>query len=301
MKEAKRKLILVMLIFGSIGLFVREVDLSSGQIALARGMIGCIFLAGAGLIRKQKFFSPGAVKPNLLLLTASGAAIGFNWIFLFEAYKYTTISNATLCYYFAPVFVMLLSPFILKEPLTLVKAVCIAGAAAGMFLIAGSSGGYGKNHFLGISFGLAAAILYAAVMILNRFLKGLTGLETTVIQLGAASAVLLPYVILTQRIRVFQLSGKTIIILLVVGIVHTGVAYLLYFTAINKLDGQTTAVLSYIDPLSAIILSAVFLGEIMTGLQIIGGILILGAAMLNEVYGKRKAKSNNRHIPKRQK
>jgi RarD protein len=287
MKNSKTIYIFAMLIFGSIGLFAKNIELSSGQIALVRGVIGTSFLLVACPLMKQKL-SWESIRPNLILLIISGSAIGFNWILMFEAYKYTTIANATLSYYFAPVFVMFLSPFILKERLTVTKTMCILGAILGMFLIVGIGGGEGKNHIIGISYGLSAAVLYASVVIMNKFLKGLSGIETTIIQIGSASIVLLPYILLTEKVQVFQIDQRSFLFLLTLGIIHTGLAYLLYFTAIRKLKGQTIAVFSYTDPISAIIMSSIFLQEEMTLLQVFGGVLILGATFLSEIYDRRK-------------
>lgn len=288
MKSSKGMYIIAMLIFGSMGLFVKNINLSSGQIALVRGIIGSIFLLAACPIMKQKL-SWKAIRPNLILLVISGTAIGFNWILLFEAYKYTTISNATLSYYFAPVFVTFLSPFILKERLTITKTLCILGAVLGMFFIVGIGGGEGKNHIIGIGYGLFAAVLYAGVIIMNKFLMGLSGLETTLIQLSAASLVLLPYILLTEKFQLQRIDSKSLLLLITVGIIHTGFAYLLYFTAIRKLSGQTIAVFSYTDPISAIIMSSIFFREHMTILQVLGGVLILGATLLSEIYSRRKS------------
>jgi RarD protein len=286
MKNTKVTYISAMLLFGSIGIFARNIDLSSGQTALVRGLIGSVFLLAACPIMKQKL-SIRAIRSNLLLLILSGAAIGFNWILLFHAYKYTTISNATLSYYFAPVLVMFLSPFILKEKLTAIKIICILSAVVGMFCIVGIGGGSGQNHLVGIGYGLAAAVLYASVVIMNKFLKGLSGIETTLIQLSSATVVLLPYILLTEKVRIFQVDSKSLIFMLTVGIVHTGIAYLIYFTAIRGLNGQTIAVFSYVDPISAIILSSIIFRERMTAFQIIGGVLILGATFLNEMADRK--------------
>lgn len=286
MKSAKGIYVTAMLIFGSIGLLVKGIHLPSGQIALVRGYIGCVFLLAACSVMKQKI-SWKAVKPNLLPLLVSGTAIGFNWILLFEAYKYTSIANATLSYYFAPVFVMFISPFLLKERLTIRKTICILSAVLGMYFVVGSGGETGRNNLVGIAFGLSAAVLYAGVVITNKFLKGLSGIETTLIQIGSASAVLLPYILLTQKVQIFQVDRQSAVLLLIVGIIHTGLAYLMYFTAIRKLSGQTIAVFSYIDPISAIIFSALILGEGLSFLQVAGGALILGAALISEVSDRR--------------
>jgi drug/metabolite transporter (DMT)-like permease len=280
---AKVKIITAMLIWGSIGIFVRNTHLSSSEIAFLRGIIGSVFLIGASFLLKQKL-SFRAIKENLILLLLSGTALGVNWIFLFQAYKYTTVSNATLSYYFAPVFVMILAPFVLKEKLTLVKAASIIMAMIGLFLVVGvgneSSGSY--NHPVGILYGLSAAAFYASVVLMNKFIKNLSGFETTLVQLMVAAIVLLPYVLVKEDLSLAGISGTTIILILIVGIVHTGIAYFLYFTSFRDLKGQTIAVLSYIDPISAVVFAAIFLGESMSLLQAIGGILILGSTFLSE-------------------
>jgi RarD protein len=276
-----------MLIFGSIGLVSRNISLSSGQIALTRGVIGSLFLLLASKALKEKI-SWQKIKPNLPLLIISGAGIGFNWILMFEAYKFTSIANATLSYYFAPVFVVLLSPFLLKERLTPIKVGCILGALGGMFLIVGIGGGEGKNHVIGIGYGLAAAVLYAGVVILNKYLKGLSGLETTIIQISAATVVLLPYILLTERVNIFLIDTRSAVLLIIMGLIHTGLAYLMYFTGMKMLKAQTVAVLSYTDPISAILMSALFLGEKLTLIQICGGILILGATLFSEAFDRKQ-------------
>ncbi len=279
--RAKLYLISAMLIFGTIGLFVREINLPSSELALVRGIIGTACLLLFFVSRKQKS-SIRNIRSNLWILLYSGAAIGFNWILLFEAYRYTTISNATLSYYFAPVFVIMVSPLLLKEKLTITKLVCIAGSVIGMFLVVGLDGTKAENHLLGIVLGLGAAALYASVVVSNKFLKQISGLESTIIQLFMASIVLLPYVLFTQEIQIFQSGGKTILLAVFVGIVHTGLAYLLYFSSLKELKGQTAAMLSYIDPVTAILLSGFLLNETMGKTQIIGAILILGLTFISE-------------------
>jgi RarD protein len=277
------KFITAMLIFGTIGVFVKNINLPSLDIAFLRAVIGCVFLICAGFIMGQTF-SPTIIKKNIRILLLSGAAIGFNWILLFQAYKYTTIANATLSYYFAPMFVMILSPLILKERLTMIKIVCIIAAIVGLFMILNgdSTAPLSNTHLVGIGYGLAAAALYASVILMNKFIKGLSGFETTLIQLFMAGLVLLPSLLYNQGIPLASLNGQVVLLILVVGIIHTGLAYLIYFSSMKEIKGQTIAILSYIDPVTAVFLSAVLLGEAMTYSQIIGGILILGSTFLSE-------------------
>jgi RarD protein len=278
--KGKMRLITTMLIFGSIGVFVKNIEMSSSEIAFLRGVIGSLFLLVASFLFKHKP-SFKELKENALLLLLSGGAIGLNWIFLFEAYRNTTISNATISYYFAPIFVMVLAPWVLKEKLTNVKVGCIIAAMIGLFLIVNPEGG-GQNHTLGIFYGLLAAALYASVILMNKFIKNLSGFEITLVQLMAAAIVLLPYIGWQGNLSFSGLNSTSVIYILILGIVHTGLAYFLYFTSIQELKGSTIAVLSYIDPISAVIIAAIFLGESMTIVQMIGGILILGSTFLSE-------------------
>lgn len=284
MKKNKLYLMITMLVWGSIGIFVRNINLTSSQIALVRALVGSIFLILFSLFSKEHL-SKENIKNNLVVLIACGICLGFNWIFLFQAYNYTTISTATICYYLAPIIVMFLSPLLLKEKLTVTKIICIIAAMVGMFCIAGidkSNGG--ANNIIGILYGLSAACLYAGVVILNKFLKNISGRDSSVIQLSVAGIFLIPYVLLTDGFDFSSAGSTSIIFLLVVGIIHTGVAYLIYFTVIQKLPSQTVAIYSYVDPISAIIMSSILLRESMSLLQILGGILILGSTFISEIY-----------------
>ncbi|WP_148556163.1 DMT family transporter [Terrisporobacter glycolicus] len=287
MKKYKLGLIISMLIWGSIGIFVKYINFTSSQIALVRAIVGSIFLIIFSMISKESL-SKEKIKSNLLVLICCGICLGFNWIFLFQAYHYTTVSTATICYYLAPIIVMFLSPFLLKEKLNSVKVCCIVAAMIGMLCIVGiDKSSMGENNMVGILYSLSAACFYTGVVILNKFLKGISGRDSAIVQLSVSAIFLLPYVIFTEKISLVGVSSQSIILLLVLGVVHTGIAYLLYFTVIQKIESQTVAIYSYVDPISAIFMSAIILNESMSLLQIIGGILILGSTFISEVYSNK--------------
>lgn len=287
MKFARIQVILAMVIWGSIGLFIRNIPFSSAQIALVRGVVGFTFILVFSFITGRKV-SFKNIKGNRVTLLFSGIALGLNWILLFQAYKYTSISNATICYYFAPVIIMILSPIVLKETLSAIKVLCIFVALVGLACIAGVSKEAGTYDLIGILFGLGAAVLYATVVFLNKKLKHITGIESSMLQLGISAIALLPYVIASEGIKVMNVTANSITLLLIVGVVHTGVVYLIYFSALQKLSAQSAATLSYIDPVVAILLSAIFLHESMSVLQMIGGAMILGATFFHVLYEQRK-------------
>ena len=285
---ARIKLIGSMVIFGTLGPFVRNISVTSGELALYRAILAAVVIAIFLLITGQKI--PFAkIRRQIPLLLLSGCAMGFNWILLFEAYKYTTVSVATLSYYFAPVLVTLACPILFKEKMTLRQWLCFAMSTVGIVLITGIGDvNSGSNHLLGILFGLGAACLYASVVLLNKFIKEVEGIHRTFIQFVAAVVVLVPYVALSSGVTLAAMNTTGWICLLVVGLVHTGVAYCLYFPSLKELPGQKAAILSYIDPLVAVLLSVTVLQETMTVTQIIGGALILGFTLYNELSPAKK-------------
>lgn len=282
-KSARLMLIVSMAIFGTLGLFVRNIDVSSGELALYRAIMATALIGAYLLIAKQKIPFQ-SIKKEVPLLLISGMAMGINWILLFEAYKYTTVSVATLSYYFAPVIVTLVCPFLFKEKLTSKQIICFVMSTLGIVMITGIGDvGDSGTHMIGILFGLGAAMFYATVILLNKFIKGVEGLHRTFLQFVAAILILVPYVAATSGVNLKLLDGLGWGSLLVVGVVHTGITYCLYFSSLKELPGQKVAILSYIDPLVAIIISVTLLGESMTVMQAIGGALILGFTLWNEV------------------
>ena len=288
-KNAKIRLMTAMFIFGTIGIFVRNIPLPSSIIALSRGIIGTLFLIIFTGIRKIGI-SYEEIKNNLVILCLSGMLIGIHWIFLFEAYHHTTVAIATLCYYLAPIFVIIVSPFVLKEKLSFKQAACVAVALVGMIFVSGifKRGSMGNFQITGVLFGLGAAVIYATVIILNKHLKQISSYAMTIMQLGMAVMVLAPYTFLTQDVGKLTFSFMTIILLGVVGIVNTGITYGLYFSGIKELKAHTIAIFSYIDPIVAIFLSIIILREKPDIFTIIGGVLILGSTLVSELSLYRK-------------
>ncbi|MFS0762328.1 DMT family transporter [Peribacillus phoenicis] len=280
--KSKIQFILSMIIFGTMGLVVKYIDLSSSETAFLSSSIGCLFLVFVFFIMK-KSIPWKLVKVNASTLFPSAIALGGNWIFLYQSYDHTTLANATLGYYFAPVFVMVLSPFVLKELLPIKKIVCIGVAILGMLLIIGNGiSASGKDDLLGILFGLVAAAFYAALMLLNKFIQNMGMLEITIIQLGTTALLLFPYVLFTEGFGTLEVSRSSVPFIILLGVVNTGIGFWLFFSGMLKLKGQSIAMLSYVDPFVAILISAVILQEKMTIVQIIGGTLLLGSTFISE-------------------
>ncbi len=281
--RARLSILATMVIWGSIGLFRRYIPLPSGLIAEVRALVGAIFLLTTALVRKSPP-SLSALRKNGLPLLLSGSLMGFNWILLFEAYRYTSVATATLCYYMAPTLITLLSPIVLRERLTAKKLICLAATLIGMVFVSGILGDSGKEgNLTGVLLGLTAALFYAGVVLTNKRVSGVSPMDRTIAQLSIAAIVLLPYTLLAEPLTSVMLTGFSALMLLIVAIVHTGVAYALYFSSMDRLPAQTVALMSYLDPVVAILLSALALHEPMTPPSIFGALLILSATLLSEL------------------
>ena len=271
-----------MAVFGTIGFFVRNISVSSGELALYRAVLAALLIGAYLLITKQKIpFREIGKEARLLLL--SGAVMGVNWILFFQAFRYTTVSLATLSYYFAPVIVTVASTVLFREKLTGRQILCFVMSTLGLVLITGTVGFSGGRDLIGVLFGIGAAFLYATVILLNKFIKNVDGIHRTLLQFLAAIVVLAPYVAISGGSTLGTMNLKGWISLLAIGLIHTGVFYCVYFSSLKELPGQKTAILSYIDPLVAVIVSVTILGEPLTWLQAVGGLLILGFTLLDEL------------------
>ncbi len=289
MKKAlspRMQIILSMLIFGTIGVFRRAIPYPSGVIALARSVIGLVFLLLLRLLRRDPL-RRAELRRNGWKLLLLGAMLGANWICLFEAYSYTSVAAATICYYMAPVFILLLSPPLFGEKLTARKGLCAAAAVLGMALVSGVFEG-GLHGARGLALGLTAAGLYAAIVIVNRTLTGISAEDRTVVQFAAAALVMLPYVLLTGEAAALPLTPGIALRLGVMGVVHTGLAYVLYFGGVAEVPAQTAAFLSYIDPVVAVLLSLTVLREPMSLPALLGAALVLGAMLWSEAAPEKK-------------
>ncbi|MBQ4085678.1 MAG: EamA family transporter [Clostridia bacterium] len=291
--RAKLSAAAAMAIFGTIGVFRRFIDLPSGALALSRAVIGAVFLLALMALRGRKA-DKSAVRRNFRWLLASGACLGGNWILLFEAYNFTSVAVATLCYEMGPVLVLLVSPLLFGERLGRRKTVCAALSVLGVVLASGVLDGGAAAQGKGIALALGAAGLYAGVMLCNRMIRSIEPMDRTVCQLAAAAVVMLPYVLLAEGSALSMPSVPALGMVAVVGVVHTGIAYALYFGALGALPSQTAALLSYIDPALAVLLSAFLLREPIGAAGVLGAALVLGATLAGEIQRPLKKRARQK-------
>ena len=277
-------LIASMAIWGSLGLFRRAIPLPSSVLAFVRGVAGSLFLILFVKARGGRV-NAGMTRKQIAWFAAAGAIMAFNWILLFDAYNYTSVAVATLCYYMMPVFVTLASALLFGEKLTARKLICVAVCVAGMLLVTGVAEGDVPtgSEIRGIVMGLAAAVLYSTVVLMNKKMPGMDAYEKTIVQLIGAAVIMVPYILVTEDVTALSLDGRGALMLFIVAAVHTGIAYALYFGCMDDLKAQTVAIFSYIDPIVAVLLSAFVLGEPLSALGIVGVVLVLGAAVVSEL------------------
>lgn len=285
-RRDRLQLIFTMLLFGTIGTLTRFIDMPSSVIALGRAFFSVLTIALVLGVRGQKP-DREAIKRNIGWLTLSSLLMCGNWVCQFEAFKYTTIAVSTLCYYMQPVFYILAAAVVIKEKLSARKLACVAVAFCGMILVSGVlQSGLHLSELKGVLFGVAGGFFYAMVVLINKYMKDISPVDTTSVQMALVTVMMLPYTAATGGFGAVRITALGIICLVVLGALHTGIGYIIYFDAVNKLPAQTVGILSYIDPVEAVLLSAFFLKEPMTVWTVIGAVMILGAAAVSERAGK---------------
>ena len=286
LRRERTGFIIAVVLYGTVGMFLRFSELPSEAVALYRGVLGALFIL---LYRTAKGEKPdtAAIRRNLIMLLVSGILLGFNWIFLFAAYVKTTVAVASLCNYMAPILVIAFTPLVLKEKLDPRKLPCIAAALLGIILVSNIFGG-GIGAPAGIAYGLAGALCFAAIVFCNRKMKDIPAMDRALMQLAVSAVTILPYVLLKNGGLPLP-SGRALLIVLMLGFLQTGFAYCLYFRGMTTLPVQTVAILGYLEPVVSVLCSFFFLHEPLRPLGWAGAVLILAAAAVSELMPERKS------------
>lgn len=283
----KAEFIASMLIFSTLGFFRHGVLFSSSLLVFFRALIGSAFLALLFALGRSHF-AWEAVKKHKKRLAIAGAITALDWILLFEAYKYTTVAIATMCYCMSSLIFLLASPFLFGEKITRRRGIAAACAVFGMTFVSGMISGKLTGGF-GIFLALMGACCYAAVMALGKDLSDIDGMSLACVEMGIASLAVLPYVLFTEDFSAIQIDLRSIVYTVILGVAHTGIAYSLWFSALQHLAAQSISLLSYIDPVSSVFVSAILLSEPLTPITAIGCVIVIGSMVYGEL-GDGKAK-----------
>ncbi len=286
---AKFELASAMFVFGTISVFVKAIPLNSGVVAFDRSIVGMLFLLLVKLCTRKKL-NISDIKRDFVMLALSGAFLGVNWILLFESYNFTSVAISTICYNCAPMLVVLVSPIFFRERLNFVKIICVAVAFVGVAFVSGifEQGAVSVTGLLGIALGMAAAVFYAATIIMNKKLTSINPMDKAIVQFASSTVVMFIYCLFTTRSDELVFGTKTVILLITVGVIHTGLAYFVYFSSLPHVTSQNVAIFAYIDPVVAVVLSALVLKEQLSNSVIIGAVLVIASALISELYDNKQ-------------
>ncbi len=287
------KLILVMALWGSLGVFTKSIPLSALNLAFLRALFALPVLLIA--MRMKKPAEP--IRRRLYLpYILSGVLLGFGWLTLFFGYKLTSVSSAVIIYNMCPVYIMIAAPLLLKETATKIQIAVIAASFTGLFLIVGSNFLQGSG-VTGMLLSGLSGMIYASIVLINRGIRQRIPNQTaTFVQILTATLVLLPFVLADgEGLLFFELDWTAVLMTLLVGVLHTGVAYTLFFSVYEHMKSVEIVTYSYLEPLSGIVFSVLFLGETLSFVQIIGGLLILGSTYAGETVKARRLNTGKKN------
>jgi drug/metabolite transporter (DMT)-like permease len=280
-KSSYVKYFAALLMFGMNGIVASHIALTSYEIVFTRTLIGSLLLIAIYALTRQKVHLFQA-RTHTLCLIISGIAMGTSWMFLYEAYQRIGVGIASLAYYCGPVIVMILAPVLFREKLTWAKVLGFLGVLIGMFCVNAQALNE-VNTALGLFCGILSAVMYAFMVIFNKKAKSITGLENSMCQLLTSFLTVAVFVGVKQGFVIHIESGNWLPIL-ILGVFNTGIGCYFYFSSIGGLPVQTVAICGYLEPLSAVVFSVLFLRESMSLAQVIGALLILGGAAFGELF-----------------
>ncbi len=284
--QALMKYLCALLLFGLNGIVASHIALNSYEIVFLRTLIGSVLLMVVFLLGRGRFHWK-VHKGDAAFIVLSGAAMGASWMFLYEAYQQIGVSYASLLYYCGPVIVMILSPLLFKEKLTIPKIVGFLIVLVGIVLVNGKMA-VDRGSTWGLLCGVMSAVMYFFMVTLNKQAREIVGLENAVIQLTVSFLTVAVFVGIKQAF-VIHVPVSSWPWILVLGLVNTGIGCYLYFSPLSKLPVQTVAICGYLEPLSAVVFATLLLGEKMSAFQYIGAVCIIGGAMIGELIKTKSA------------
>lgn len=293
--KERTKLIFISATFGTVGLVTHFIPFSSAVIVFYRALLGGLFIATMVVLSGNRI-DVKSMKENLIILICTGFFMGLNWVLQFEAFKVSSIAIGTVCYNMMPIFLLIIASFTFNERITFKSFLCIMIATIGVVLVSNVINvGIKSDEVLGCVYGILGAIFYALIVTFNRKLKQIQTHDKVIFQFGFSTLIMAIYVGLIEKSSfIFDSSLPRneviigIICILLLSFFHTGFCYVHYFNAVSNLKAETVAILTYIDPVVALLLSYFLLKENMTHLQLLGAFLILGSTLFNELSKSNK-------------
>ena len=278
-------LILVsMVLFATIGIFVRFIDMPNPVIIFFTSLFAAVFLllyfAAKGKIRDLI-----SVKRKVTIFI-SGIWVSFTILLYFMAFSNTTLANAVLTHYTAPIFAALLAPVFLRERLSKVTVIALAISFGGLIIITSNSLSFNSPDFLGIVYGVLSGLFYGLLILWDK--KLLRDIDPKVILFYQ---VVIPMFFMAPFLFIFDFSlsmfNLSLIIVYVFVVIFT--ATLVYFAGLKHVKAQNAGIISYLDPVMVFIFGFLFFSEIPTLRTYIGGALILYSGyLIIRTEGERK-------------
>ncbi|UXN57766.1 DMT family transporter [Phyllobacterium zundukense] len=268
-----------MALSGTAGLF----SVSSGQptfnVVFFRCLFGALALIGWLSLRgglKSLFSIERKLWPLVLV---SGICLVLNWLTLFEAFHRTSIGFATIIYHLQPFWIVLAGGLLLGEALSRHKIGWICLAFLGLVLTILPKLGdvqTDRNWLIGVGLALVASLFYAATTLTTRAVRGVKPDVLSAVHCLIGCIAFLPFV------NMATLQGGTASMwgwLVGLGIIHTGIVYVLLYSAYPRVPTTIIAAASFLNPAAALLSDFFVFDRSVTAMQAVGLALILLAGL----------------------
>lgn len=281
------KIIIAAVIWGSLGTIIRFIHLPTLVMVFYRvAFAAIVILVYIAVRRKTEVL---AVGKQLYWIIVMGILLTINWTAFFFSVKLTSVANAVLITYTAPILVAILAPLILKEKLEKITVVSLLISLAGAALIASPSvTGLSKSALAGTLWAVVSAITYAILVIISKPLADKVNPLAIIFYEELTGAIILSPALIIYK---FSIDPLTLFILFVMGAFNTAFAAALYLDGLRDVKAQQVGIFTYLDPASAVVFAAIFLGEIPSLTTILGGLLIIASGLLLVIVTRQRVET----------
>lgn len=270
-------ILLASFIWGTLPIILKQINGASHVIVFYRVFFAFLAISLLFLVRGKTALLKVPNRRTVIIMMQQGVLLGINWMLFIGAFQYAKVATVELLCYAGPLLVTILAPFVLHEKLKPTIFIPLGFSFVGLLIILVPHGvNFDQSELLGASMASLSAFTYAALTLRNK--KVLPSVKTTVFvwyEYLAASLFLLPFALYSTAIGNGPTGAVSFFWLVTIGVVHTGFTGLLFFAGLRRLRADQSAILTYMEPVSAIVLAALLLREPLTLPTIIGGLMVV--------------------------
>jgi len=267
---------------GTIGVLARFAALPAEHITFYRLFLGaiCLLLYMLSTAKRTQILH----RPSKRTII-NGVLLAAFMVFYIQAMNYTSMANAVMLIYLAPLLCAVIAHFIFSEKLNLLNAIVIVLALIGFAMMMEFSISFSgsADESLGLFYGVLSLLSYSGFMLINRKPSECTPYQSTLVQLLVGALCMLPFVLVSSKTPTI-IQGYWLI---AIGILPGFIAILCAVKALRNLPSVTFGTVAYLEPVAVVCFAWGLFGETLNMMQLLGCSFIIFAGVAQGVLSNK--------------